>query len=151
MELTTPATPRRMLLHGLNSGARVCMADFEDSLSPTWRNIVDGHSNVRDAVHRTLSAPSADAAQPLRMNRRTATLIVRPRGWHLQEAHITVDGSVETAPSGHARHCSGPVHLLTLRLCAVLTAVRPRPHPWWTSVSRLLYPVLELSCLRRGL
>ena len=79
-----------MMINALNSGARVFMADFEDSCSPTWFNLVDGQANMKDAVRRTISLTTPD--KEYRLNDRVATLLVRPRGWHLVERHATVDG-----------------------------------------------------------
>jgi malate synthase len=90
VEITGP-TDRKMVINALNSGARVFMADCEDSLSPTWDNIVRGQINLRDAVDRTIDFSSPDGKQ-YRLNDNVATLIVRPRGWHLEEKHILVDG-----------------------------------------------------------
>ena len=105
VELTCP-TQRRMLLHALNSQANVVMGDFEDSTSPTWWNVIDGQVNVRDAAHRTLSVEEGMGGSPLQLNERTATLMVRPRGWHLNEDNIAVDGSFTTAEPSH----SPPLH-----------------------------------------
>jgi malate synthase len=90
VEITGP-TDRKMIINALNSGAKVFMADCEDSLTPTWDNVVQGQINLRDAVNRTISFTSPDGRQ-YRLNDRIATLIVRPRGWHLFEKHIYVDG-----------------------------------------------------------
>jgi malate synthase len=90
VEITGP-TDRKMIINALNSGAKVFMADCEDSLTPTWDNLVQGQVNLRDAVNRTISFTSADGRQ-YSLNPQTATLIVRPRGWHLFEKHIHVDG-----------------------------------------------------------
>jgi malate synthase len=89
-EITGPVD-RKMIINALNSGARVFMADFEDASCPTWRNMVDGQINLRDAVEGTVSATGDDGRQ-YRLNERIATLIVRPRGWHLPEQHVRVDG-----------------------------------------------------------
>jgi malate synthase len=89
VEITGP-TDRKMIINALNSGARVFMADCEDSLSPTWSNIVQGQVNLRDAVNRSIELDAGEKHYAL--NERTATLIVRPRGWHLLEKHILVDG-----------------------------------------------------------
>lgn len=89
VEITGPVE-RKMMINALNSGARVFMADLEDSCAPTWTNIVEGQRNLRDAVRRELALDIAGKAY--RLNERTATLVVRPRGWHLLERHITVDG-----------------------------------------------------------
>jgi malate synthase len=89
-EITGPVE-RKMMINALNSGARVFMADFEDACSPTWANVVDGQRNVHDAVRRTLSLETADKSY--RLNEQTATLMIRPRGWHLDERHLLVDGA----------------------------------------------------------
>ena len=77
-----------MIINALNSGAKVFMADCEDSLSPTWDNVVNGQINLRDAVRRTIELVSEEG-KVYRLNRQTAVLIVRPRGWHLFEKHMT--------------------------------------------------------------
>ena len=89
VEITGP-TERKMMINALNSGARVFMADFEDALSPTWPNIVDGQRNLADAVRRTIELETAD--KTYRLNEETAVLVTRPRGWHLHEGHLLVDG-----------------------------------------------------------
>jgi malate synthase len=93
-EITGPVE-RKMMINALNSGARVFMADFEDACSPTWANIADGQQNVYDAVRRTLSLETADKSY--RLNDQTATLVIRPRGWHLDERHLLVDGAPVSA------------------------------------------------------
>src|SRR6266849_2117487 len=90
VEITGPVE-RKMMINAFNSGANVFMADFEDSLSPTWQNVVEGQINLIDAVRRTLSFSSADG-KAYRLNPQIATLVVRPRGWHLPEKHVLVDG-----------------------------------------------------------
>jgi malate synthase len=90
VEITGPAE-RKMIINALNSGASVFMADFEDSLSPTWENVVEGQQNLRDAVAGTI-AFSGENGKEYRLGERTATLMVRPRGWHLEEAHVRLDG-----------------------------------------------------------
>ncbi len=89
VEITGPAEPK-MMINALNSGARVFMADFEDALSPTWANVVGGQLAVREAVRRALVFETPDKAY--RLDERIATLLVRPRGWHLEERHLLVDG-----------------------------------------------------------
>ena len=89
VEITGP-TDRKMIINALNSGAKVFMADCEDSLAPTWENIIQGQVNLRDAVRRTIELDAGGKHYALQ--EQTATLIVRPRGWHLLEKHITVDG-----------------------------------------------------------
>jgi malate synthase len=88
-EITGPVE-RKMMINALNSGARVFMADFEDANSPTWDNVVQGQANVRDAVRRKITLDTAEKSY--RLNDETATLIIRPRGWHLPERHHTIDG-----------------------------------------------------------
>ncbi len=90
VEITGPAD-RKMVINALNSGANVFMADFEDSLSPSWANVIGGQQNLRDAVRRTIELTTAEGRR-YRLNERTAVLIVRPRGWHLTEKHWQVDG-----------------------------------------------------------
>jgi malate synthase len=90
VEITGPVE-RKMMIHALNSGGRVFMADFEDSLSPTWGNLIRGQLNVRDAVRRTLALDAPDGRR-YRLGERLATLVVRPRGWHLGERHVRLDG-----------------------------------------------------------
>src|SRR5713101_5467005 len=90
VEITGPVE-RKMMINAFNSGANVFMADFEDSLSPTWQNVVEGQINLIDAVRRTLSFTAADG-KAYRLNPQIATLVVRPRGWHLTEKHVLVDG-----------------------------------------------------------
>jgi malate synthase len=80
-----------MVINALNSGAKVFMADFEDANSPTWRNCIEGQINLRDAVRRTISFASPEGKQ-YALKENTATLMVRPRGWHLPEKHFLVDG-----------------------------------------------------------
>src|SRR5260370_17148748 len=80
-----------MVINALNSGAKVCMADFEDSNAPTWANMVEGQINLRDAIRRTITFTNPEGKE-YRLNERTAVLFVRPRGWHLDEKHLLVDG-----------------------------------------------------------
>src|SRR4051794_12970098 len=93
-EITGPVE-RKMMINALNSGARVFMADFEDANSPTWQNVVDGQRNCADAVRRTISLDQGE--KRYRLNEETATLLVRPRGWHLPERHATLDGEPVSA------------------------------------------------------
>jgi malate synthase len=95
VEITGPAEPK-MMINALNSGARVFMADLEDSLSPTWANVVGGQSALREAVRRTLTFDSPEG-KAYRLKERIATLVVRPRGWHLEETHVLVDGAPVSA------------------------------------------------------
>src|ERR1700681_2806040 len=90
VEITGP-TDRKMLINALNSGARVFMADFEDANSPTWVNLVEGQVNLIDAIERRIDFTSPEGKE-YRLNDKVATLLVRPRGWHLDERHVEVDG-----------------------------------------------------------
>jgi malate synthase len=90
VEITGPAEPK-MMINALNSGARVFMADLEDALSPTWANVVGGQLALRAAVRRELTFTSPEG-KAYRLNEDIATLLVRPRGWHLVERHVLVDG-----------------------------------------------------------
>ncbi len=90
VEITGP-TDRKMLINALNSGARVFMADFEDANSPTWSNMVEGHVNLTDAIERRIDFTSPEGKN-YKLNDKVATLLVRPRGWHLDERHVEVDG-----------------------------------------------------------
>jgi malate synthase len=90
VEITGP-TDRKMVINALNSGAKVFMADFEDANAPTWHNMVDGQINLRDAVQRTIEFQSPEG-KAYRLKDQVAVLFVRPRGWHLVEKHLLVDG-----------------------------------------------------------
>jgi malate synthase len=95
VEITGPVD-RKMIINALNSGADVFMADFEDSTTPTWQNLVAGQVNLRDAVRRVIALEDPESGKQYRLNDRIATLMVRPRGLHLPERHVVVDG--EPAP-----------------------------------------------------
>src|SRR5438094_1142219 len=95
VEITGPVD-RKMVINALNSGASVFMADFEDAHSPTWENTIRGHQNLVDAVHGTIAFTGPDDRRYV-LNARTATLMVRPRGWHLVEKHVLVDGQPVSA------------------------------------------------------
>ena len=90
VEITGP-TDRKMVINALNSGAKVFMADFEDATSPTWGNIIEGQINLRDAVNRTISIENPNGKNYV-LNEETAVLFVRPRGLHLEEKHVLLDG-----------------------------------------------------------
>ncbi|HEV8382903.1 MAG TPA: malate synthase A [Gemmatimonadales bacterium] len=90
VEITGPVD-RKMIINALNSGAQVYMADFEDSNAPTWRNNLEGQLNLRDAVRGTIGFTGPEGKR-YALASHTATLMVRPRGWHLDEKHVTVDG-----------------------------------------------------------
>jgi malate synthase len=89
-EITGPPS-RKMTINALNSGARVWMADFEDATAPTWFNIIDGQLNVHDAIRGTIDFISDDGRE-YTVGEQTPTIMVRPRGWHLCEKHLSVDG-----------------------------------------------------------
>ena len=90
VEITGPVE-RKMIINALNSGANVFMADFEDSLSPTWDNIIQGQINLKDAVNKRISFINPNG-KCYSLNENIATLLVRPRGWHLEEKHVLIDG-----------------------------------------------------------
>ena len=90
VEITGP-TERKMVINALNSGATVFLADFEDANAPTWDNLLQGQINLRDAVRQTITFTN-EAGKYYRLNEQTAVLMVRPRGWHLDEKHFLVDG-----------------------------------------------------------
>ena len=94
VEITGPVE-RKMMINALNSGARVFMADFEDANSPTWANVIEGQRNLVDAVRGSIELETAE--RTYRLGENPATLVVRPRGWHLFEKHFTVDGVAVSA------------------------------------------------------
>jgi malate synthase len=89
VEITGPAEPK-MMINALNSGARVFMCDLEDALSPTWDNVLAGQVALSQAIRRELEFTSPEGKH-YRLNDEIATLIVRPRGWHLEERHLLID------------------------------------------------------------
>jgi malate synthase len=89
VEITGP-TDRKMVINALNCGASTFMADFEDANCPTWDNMISGQANIMDAVRRTITFEQA--GKRYRLNEKTAVIIPRPRGWHLDEKHVTLDG-----------------------------------------------------------
>ena len=94
VEITGPVD-RKMIINALNSGATVFMADFEDSTTPTWTNLIDGQHNLYDAARRTITfEASGPKPKKYALNEKTAVLFVRPRGWHLPEKHLVVDGAI---------------------------------------------------------
>ncbi|KAF9303271.1 Malate synthase, glyoxysomal [Mortierella antarctica] len=94
VEITGPVD-RKMVINALNSGAATFMADFEDSNAPTWENNISGQINMKDAIHQRISYTAPNGKQyNIRKDGKVATLIVRPRGWHLEEKHVLVDGQV---------------------------------------------------------
>ena len=92
VEITGPVS-RKMIINALNSGVKVFMADFEDSNSPTWNNIMDGQINLRDAVNKSITFTNAHNNKFYKLNDSIATLMVRPRGWHLYEKNIELDNA----------------------------------------------------------
>jgi malate synthase len=90
VEITGPVD-RKMVINALNSGAKIYMADFEDSHAPTWRGTLEGQVNMRDAVRRDIAFTSPEG-KSYKLNDKIATLLIRPRGWHLLEKHVLVDG-----------------------------------------------------------
>jgi malate synthase len=90
VEITGPVD-RKMIINALNSGASVFMADFEDANTPSWDNNIQGHLNLRDAIRRKIDFVTPEG-KPYQLQEKTATLFVRPRGWHLPEKHVSIDG-----------------------------------------------------------
>lgn len=95
VEITGPVD-RKMIINALNSAAKVFMADFEDALSPSWENLMRGQVNLRDAINGTIMFHDRARNRVYKLNERIAKLFVRPRGWHLPEAHILIDGEPAT-------------------------------------------------------
>src|SRR3974390_2955614 len=93
VEITGPVD-RKMIINALNSGASVFMADFEDSNTPTWSNQIEGHVNLIDAVRRHITYTDPASGKNYKLNDKIAVLLVRPRGWHLPEKHVIVDGQI---------------------------------------------------------
>ena len=103
VEITGPVD-RKMIVNALNSGARTFMADFEDSHAPTWHGTLDGQANLFDAERGQIDF-TVPGGKHYAVNEKAATLMVRPRGWHLNERHVTVDGEPVSASmpgSGYA-------------------------------------------------
>lgn len=96
VEITGPVE-RKMIINALNSGANVFMADFEDSNSPTWNNVIEGQINLRDAVDGTISFHNSESGKFYKLNKNVATLMVRPRGWHLEEKNFLIDDEPASA------------------------------------------------------
>ncbi len=96
VEITGPVE-RKMIINALNCGANVFMADFEDSLSPTWSNVIEGQINLKDTVAGSISYSDPATGKDYSVGEKPATLVVRPRGWHLEEAHVLVDGAPVSA------------------------------------------------------
>jgi malate synthase len=96
VEITGPVD-RKMIINALNSGARVFMADFEDSTTPTWENLLDGQLNLRDAVRRTITFTDPTTHKHYALNENPAVLFVRARGWHLEERHVLISPEPELA------------------------------------------------------
>ena len=90
VEITGPVD-RKMIINALNSGAKLFMADFEDANSPTWSNCIEGQINLRDAIRGTITFENPNG-KSYKLNEKTAVLKVRPRGWHLEEKHVLLDG-----------------------------------------------------------
>jgi len=92
VEMTGPATPAKMAINALNSGAKVWLADLEDASCPAWPNVIDALLNLRDAARGNLSFSGEDKHYSLRTDASLAVVVARPRGWHLPEAHVLIDG-----------------------------------------------------------
>src|SRR5260221_585488 len=89
-EITGPVD-RKMAINALNSGAQCWMADFEDANSPTWENVIEGQINMRDAIRRTITYTSPEG-KSYALKEKTATIVARPRGWHMEEKHVLLGG-----------------------------------------------------------
>ena len=96
-EEITGTVDRKMMINALNSGAKMFMADFEDASSPTFENMIEGQANMQDYAAGNLEFDDEARGKSYRLNETTATMLVRPRGWHLEEAHVTVDGQPMSA------------------------------------------------------
>jgi malate synthase len=96
VEITGPAGDRKMVINAMNSGAKIFMPDFEDANSPTWENSLGGQINLRDAIRRTVDYVSPEG-KAYKLNEQTAALVARPRGWHLIEKHMLIDGQPVSA------------------------------------------------------
>ena len=96
VEITGPVD-RKMIINALNAPVEAFMADFEDSCAPTWVNVIQGQINLRDAINRTIEFEDPSTRKVYRLQPQTATLIVRPRGWHLIEKHVSIDGEAVSA------------------------------------------------------
>src|SRR5580704_6569307 len=92
VEITGP-TDRKMVINALNCGANVFMADFEDANTPSWDNLIEGQLNLYDAVRRTITYDDPTNGKHYELKPKTAVLLVRPRGWHLPEDHVLIDGA----------------------------------------------------------
>ncbi|MDJ0764401.1 MAG: malate synthase A [Myxococcota bacterium] len=92
VEITGPVS-RKLVINALNSGANVFMADFEDATAPSWQNLIQGQINLRDAVRRTIELTDPTSGKAYKLRENVATLFVRPRGWHLPEEHVRLDGA----------------------------------------------------------
>src|SRR6185503_5141218 len=99
VEITGP-TDKKMTVNALNSGAKVWLADFEDANTPLWENMVQGQLNLRDALDRKIDFSSAEG-KAYQLAEEVATIVVRPRGWHLPEKHLTVDGEEVSRSEEH--------------------------------------------------
>ena len=91
VEITGPSADTKMVINAFNSGANVYMTDFEDSQSPTWESTIQGQINLKDAARKSIQFTSPEG-KSYKLNDKIATLMVRPRGWHLSEKHVTLDG-----------------------------------------------------------
>ena len=131
VEITGPVE-RKMMINALNSGARVFMADFEDALSPPWTNVISGQANCMDAVRRALEYESPEGKR-YALGEQLATLVVRPRGWHLQEKHILARRPARSPPAWwtSASTCS-----TTRESCSAAEAGPTSTCPSWRAISR---------------
>ena len=92
VEITGPPVPKKMLISALNSGADCYMTDFEDSLTPTFDNLMQGQLNIKNAINKKIDFTDEKSGKKYSLNKKTAVLIIRPRGLHLEEKNVTIDG-----------------------------------------------------------
>ena len=140
VEITGP-TDRKMVINALNSGADGFMADFEDANAPTWRNMVQGQINLRDAIMGTITYDGSDGRH-YELVDEPATLLVRPRGWHLPERHVRVDGEPVSGGAVRLRDVLLQLRAAAARLRAgpVLLPAQDGVPPGGAAVERRLLP-----------
>jgi malate synthase len=149
VEITGPVD-RKMIVNALNCGASVFMADFEDANTPRWANNLDGHVNLRDAVRRRIELTHA-RRQALPLNEKTAVLFVRPRGWHLPEKHVLVDGAPISGGSSTSRSSRSTTRRSSSRAARpVLLPAEAREPPRGAAVERRVRDGEDTLGLARG-
>ena len=142
VEITGPVD-RKMVINALNSGAKVFMADFEDATSPTWTNQVEGQVNLKDLWAGTLSFDDPKSGKAYRLKDQRAVLKVRPRGWHLPERHMTVDGAPVAGALfdfglyafHNAKAAALAASSFLTGICAAMPPMANAPRRWQASIS----------------